>query len=269
MNLSNYKISQSAFTYFQQLIFDVAGITISDAKKALVVSRLTRRLRIHHLDSFDHYVRELKKGLLKTEQQHIIDLLTTNETYFFREEKHFTYLVNYLKNRSDHNMIRIWSAASSTGEEAYSIAMVLVTYWRSDWEIIASDINQNVLHIAQQGHYSMSAAQRIPKEYLQKYCLKGINSQSGTFLLRPEIKRKVHFRQINLNQVLPNDIGIFDIIFLRNTLIYFDLPIKSRIVKQLVAKLKTGGIFIIGHSESLNHIQHTLTLQQATIYKKK
>lgn len=263
------EISDAEFKNFKFWIYEKAGINLSDHKKALVMGRLSPRLRHHSLEKYGDYFDLLTSAKQSVELQIAIDLLTTNETYFFREPKHFDFLRDeILSKHKPGRQMRIWSAASSTGEEAYSLAMTLNhSIGDSPWEIIASDLSSRVLERARSGHYSMDRSRHIPKEYLHKYCLKGVKEHEGTFLINASLKRRVKFIQINLNERLP-DMGEFDVIVLRNVMIYFNLETKRQVVARLMPYLKSGGYFLIGHSESLNGITDVVQPVKPAIYRK-
>ncbi|MGE5452089.1 MAG: CheR family methyltransferase [Acidobacteriota bacterium] len=261
-------LSDKEFKGFRQLIFDEAGITLSDAKKPLVSGRLAKRLAQHGLDTFTDYFKVITQDA--KERQMAIDLLTTNETFFFREPKHFEFLaetiVPALANQAG---IRVWSGACSSGEEPYTLAMTLahaLGHWR--FEILASDISTRVLATAQKALYPIEDAQDIPKAMRAKYCLKGIGSQTGWFLMDQPVRKRVQFEQINLNATLP-DVGMFDVIFLRNVMIYFSNDTKREVVQRLMTKLRPGGHFIISHSESLHGITDQLQMVKPSIYRKR
>ena len=263
-------ISHQEFVQFQRLIYKIAGISLSDAKKPLLVGRLSKRLRHYGFSSFTQYYRLINSGESADELQIMVDLLTTNETYFFREPTHFDFLRNeIIAKRSSSAPFRVWSAASSSGEEAYSIAMTLAeTLDTAPWEIIGSDISTKVLAKASTGHYSLERTDGIPPGYMRKYCLKGVRSHAGSFLVAPELRKNVNFFQINLMHPVVADIGDFDVIFLRNVMIYFDPETKTRVVHNLLPRLKKGGHFIIGHSETLNGITDRVLSVRPTIYRK-
>ncbi len=259
-------MSDSEYRRIQQFIAKEAGITLGPAKKPLVMGRLGKRLRATGCTNYDIYLHLLDKNA--DERQQAVDLLTTNETYFFREPKHFAFLSEQaIPGLSLQSTVRIWSAASSSGEEAYSIAMVLAERRGKNWEILGSDLSSKVLAIAKQGIYSLERAEKIPKAYLKRYCLRGVGSQEGYFSIAPELRRNVKFSKINLNSQLPV-LEEFDIIFLRNVLIYFDLPEKKSICHRLLGQLRQGGYFFVGHSESLNGIVDGLSLIQPSVYQK-
>ena len=268
--MSESAISDQEFALFQRLIYKIAGISLSDSKKVLLVGRLQKRLRHYQLDSYSQYYRMLANGEHPEELQVMVDLLTTNETYFFREPKHFDFLRQHiLRGWRGERPFRVWSAASSSGEEAYTIAMVLAdTLASKAWEIVGSDISTQVLDKARQGHYPMTRIDGIPRPFLSKFCRKGVRSQEGTFLINAELRARVNFLQVNLTQPVTADVGLFDVIFLRNVMIYFDNDTKRRVVSHLLPHLRPGGHFIIGHSETLNGIVSSLNQVSPTIYRK-
>lgn len=263
-------ITDQEFALFQRLIYKIAGISLSDSKKVLLVGRLTRRLKVYELGNFSQYYRMLATGDHPEELQTMVDLLTTNETYFFREPKHFDFLRDeIIRKRNSAATFRVWSAASSSGEEAYSLAMVLAENMpNTPWEIVGSDICTNVLAKAATGHYSLARTEGIPPGYMTKYCLKGVRSHAGTFLVAPELRKKTSFYQINLMNPVDAEIGDFEVIFLRNVMIYFDPPTKTKVVHNLLPRLKSGGHLIIGHSETLNGITDRVQPILPTIYRK-
>lgn len=266
----NTAITDQEFALFQRLIYKIAGINLSDAKKVLLVGRLSKRLKAHNLDNFGQYYRLLSAGQNPEELQMMVDLLTTNETYFFREPKHFDYLRDeVLAKYRGGAPFRIWSAASSTGEEPYTLAMMLAEYLPSNpWEVFGSDISTKVLAKAQKGHYPMERNEGIPPAFLSKYCLKGVRAQEGTFLISPKLRERVSFSQVNLTLPVDPAIGDFEVIFLRNVMIYFDLETKTKVINNLMPRLKPGGHLFIGHSETLSGIPAPLQTIRPTIYRK-
>ncbi len=265
----NPDISDAEFARFQKLIYKIAGISLADTKKVLLVGRLGRRLKHHGLTSFAEYYRFVASGAEPDELQAMVDLLTTNETYFFREEAHFEFLAKtILAQHPPGRAFNVWSAASSTGEEIYTLAFVLAETLGLDapWHVTGSDISTAVLAKAEQGLYWLDRTRGLPQSYLRKYCLKGVRSQEGGFMISPEIKRHTRFMQVNLNRPLPA-LGKFDVIFLRNVMIYFDAETKRQVVGRLVEQLHPGGYFIVGHSESLNGLTDTLHALKPTIYQ--
>jgi chemotaxis protein methyltransferase CheR len=242
---------------------------MSEQKKALVEGRLGKRLTLHGLASYGQYFNLLNSGEHPEEVQVAVDLLTTNETYFFREIKHFEFLREQaLAARNRVQPFRVWSAASSSGEEAYSIAMVLADCMESTpWEVLGTDISTQVLQGAARALYTMERARHIPPDYLRRFCLKGYGEHQGRLLIERNLRSRVLFRYLNLNVALPN-LGQFDIVFLRNVMIYFSDDTKREVVARVISTMKPGGHFCVGHSESLNNISDAVQALAPSIYKK-
>jgi chemotaxis protein methyltransferase CheR len=261
-------LSEKEFGLFRDMIFDIAGISLTPVKKALVAGRLGKRLRHYGLNSYRDYFQLLNTPTNRDELQLAVDLLTTNETYFFRETKHFDFLRNELQHKSPQGRpFRVWSAASSSGEEAYSIAMLLADcLGNASWEILASDISIQVIEKARSGLYPIARTKDIPPQYLKRFCLKGVGRHEGMFLVDQALRDRVEFRQLNLNSSLPN-LGSFDVIFLRNVLIYFNQETKRQVLDRLVPMLRPDGCFLVGHSESLYGIDTKLKSVQPSIYR--
>jgi chemotaxis protein methyltransferase CheR len=263
-------ITDQEFTQFQRFIYQAAGITLAASKKALVSGRLATRLQERNCQSYAEYLRLLVSGKVPEETQTAVDLLTTNETYFFREMKHFTLLRELASQtlRERQADFRVWCAASSSGEEVYSVAMVLADcLGDARWQVLGSDISTRVLARARAGHYSMQRAMHVPPAFLKRFCLRGVGEYEGTLLVDKALRNRVEFRQINLNATLPV-LGTFDVIFLRNVMIYFNNDTKHQVVARLASLLKPGGHFLIGHSENLNGINESLRAIAPSIYRK-
>ncbi|MCB1310091.1 MAG: protein-glutamate O-methyltransferase CheR, partial [Leptospiraceae bacterium] len=221
-------LSDEEFGLFRDLIYRLARISLSDQKKALVAGRLNRRVRHLRLPSFKSYYDYVHSPAGASELQLMVDALTTNETSFFREPEHFHFLGKEIlaKRQGESKSVRIWSAACSSGEEPYSLAMVCHDRLGTDrWQILATDISRTVLERAERGLYSISAAPRIPEYYLKKYALKGVGNMEGMFTFNDEIKKGIQFRSMNLAERKPCE-SQFDCIFLRNVMIYFDRETK-------------------------------------------
>jgi chemotaxis protein methyltransferase CheR len=259
-------LDEQEFVLFQRLMYREAGVTLPSSKKALVSGRLTKRLRACNCTSFTDYHRMLSHN--GAERQLAIELLTTNETYFFREPKHFEFMRNVVLPARRSESFRVWSAACSSGEEVYSIAMVLADVLGSgDWSVLGSDINSQVIDKARAGHYGLARTEGIPRDLLRKYCLKGKGSQVGTLLIDKVLRERTEFRQINLNQPLPH-LESLDVVFLRNVMIYFSPETKAQVVRRIASAIKPGGYLFIGHSESLNGISSDLALVKPSIYRR-
>lgn len=264
----NQQITDDEFKLFQKLIFEQAGISMSPAKKMMVAGRLQRRLAYYGLRQYGDYYRLIQKPENRQELQVMVDALTTNETYFFREPAHFDLLRAQILPTTTSNPVRIWSAACSSGEEVYSIAMTLSETLRTrSWEVLGSDISTRMLKLAQAGHYPLLRNEGISFDYLKKYCLKGTGPQNGTCLVMNQLKQRVSFKQINLIKPLP-DIGTFDVVFLRNVLIYFDQQTKLEIIRRISKTIRPGGYLLVSHTESLHSLNHDLHLIKPSIFRK-
>lgn len=268
MQVESVDISADEFGAFRELIHRIAGISLAPAKRELVRGRLAKRLKHNGLESYADYFK-LLCGKGSAELQIAVDLLTTNETYFFREPKHFEFLRDKVLAAHPRGVpFRVWSAASSSGEEAYSIAMELAdALGDAPWEIVGSDLSTRVLQRARSGHYAMARADNIPSALLKRHCLKGVGPEDGTFIIKPELRRRVRFVQVNLNEPLP-ELGKFDLVFLRNILIYFENDTKRKVLARIEPLLKAGGILMVSHSETLNGITGNLNVLQPAIYRK-
>jgi chemotaxis protein methyltransferase CheR len=264
------EISAKEFGLFKAFIYGEVGIDLSESKMPMVSGRLAKRLNFHQLDTYGDYFSIISDPANQNERQVAIDLLTTNETHFFREPRHFDFLRDViLPNRIKGKAFRVWCAASSSGEEPYTIAMVLAEHLKNEpWEVIASDVSTRVLQQAQSGCYAMQRAEEIPRQYLTKYCLKGTGDYVGSLLITKELRQRVKFLSINLTQPFP-DIGVFDVIFLRNVMFYFNIETKHKITQQMLPYLRKDSYFIISHSESLNGVTDAYNAVVPSIYRKK
>jgi chemotaxis protein methyltransferase CheR len=259
--------SDKEFQLFQKLIQERLGIFLPAQKKALLSNRLWKRLQACNVQGFGDYYRLILSPQGKTELDKALELITTNETYFFREQKHFDYLCNdILPGIRTGNNFRVWSAAASTGEEPYSIAMTLKDKCISDWELLCSDVNQTVLEQARIGIYPEVRTRNIPENYLRRFCRKGINAHTGDIRINSELRQAVQFFTLNLNETFPK-LGKFDLVFLRNVLIYFENDNKSKILERIADTLVPNGILFVGHSESLHGLSSRFIPIQPAIYR--
>lgn len=256
------------FTRIRELIYKVAGISLSPTKKDLVYSRLARRLRVRRLSSFSAYLRILESGD-GTELVEFINALTTNMTSFFREPHHFPILARHIAHLPNRRNFSIWSSASSTGEEPYSIAMTLVEqFGRFDIpvRILATDIDTNVLEKAKQGIYPLDQLSKLPVERLKRFFLRGEGENEGLARIKPELKKLVSFTRINLLDDQWPLKEKFDAIFCRNVMIYFDKPTQYAVLKKMSRHLQPDGLFFAGHSESFQHATDLFRLSGKTVY---
>ncbi len=257
-------ISNKDFHSFQQLIHREAGIYLGEHKKTLLVGRLNKRLREVGVDSFSDYYRKVSEKGQREELVHMLDCICTNETRFFREPQHFEFLEQQVfpqwemlaNSGRREKRIRVWSAACSTGEEPYSLAMTLLQRFpaSSGWriEILASDLSTRALDRACRGIWPIEKSRDIPQRYLKSFMLKGKRVQEGIMAAGPEIRSVVKFLRLNLNDASYPVAGAFDLIFCRNVLIYFDAESKTNVVHRLMNHLGSEGYLFLGHSESLS-----------------
>jgi len=248
-------LSKKSFDKVTSIFHDVSGIRLGDHKLALVSGRLQRLAQEAGETDVDRYVDRLVNGSFSgQEMRRVIDRLTTNETYFFREPQHFEDLerrVSDSKTSSDE--LLVWSGASSSGEEGYSIAMLLAEKaGRRPWRVIGTDLSSAMVVSARRGLYPLERARLVPAEYLKKYCRKGTGEYDGQLLISGQLRERVSFLEANLMQKLPDELPLFDVIFLRNVLIYFDNKAKEQIIRNVVTKLKQGGVLYTGHAESVS-----------------
>lgn len=266
--LHHPELTDNDYLRFRHLLYANTGIHLGEAKKTLVSSRLSRRLSERSVRSYSDYLHMLDHEEHADELQVAIDLLTTNETYFFREPNHFNFLKQLASNYSGNLSFRVWSAAASFGQEAFSIAMVLEECLGTrPWEVVGSDISTRVIETALAARYPIAQAEKIPAEYLARHCLRGVGSQDGVFAIDRELRKRVAFCYGNLVGDLPN-VGQCDVIFLRNVMIYFDAEVKRKVIGRLYDSLKPGGYLLIGHSESLNGVTEALKMVSPSIFRK-
>jgi chemotaxis protein methyltransferase CheR len=260
-------LAASDFAWIRDFLYARTGIVLKDGKQALVTGRLARRLRHHGLSSYAEYFRLL--GVPGSAETGIaIDLLTTNETYFFREPTHFDFLRQMVQERVIASRpVRVWSAASSSGEEAFTIAMTLEDALDGGpFEVVGTDISSRVLERARLALYPIDAAAKIPPPLLRRFCLKGKDEYDGYLAVSTALTAKVTFRPANLIEPLP-DLGRFDVIFLRNVMIYFDNETKAPLVERVTRLLRPGGFLLVSHSETLSGMQGGLRLVRPSIYQ--
>lgn len=245
-------MSDRTFQQIANLMHQTVGLSFNDSKKALVSSRLSQRMQRLGVNSYEDYLALISGDQDEGEFQMAIDLLTTNETYFFREPKHFDLLERELAKRP-HKPLSVWSAASSFGDEAYSIAMLLSDMQQQgrvgpDWSILGTDISDRVLRSATQAIYPEDRLRHVSPQRLKRHCLKGEGDADGLVQVDEHLRKRVSFGQLNLSKPI-DQIGPFDVIFLRNVLIYFDPPTKRAVVDRVLGRLRTGGLFFIGTAE--------------------
>jgi chemotaxis protein methyltransferase CheR len=271
-------LSSSLFANFQALIYQEAGIWLATHKHALLTGRLAGRLRLHGLSGMKEYYHLVTQPDQQHERAVMIDCITTNETRFFREPRHFDYLSQQVFPRWHQEAtagqrptrLRIWSAGCSSGEEPYSLAMLALKHFPAEqgWnlEILGTDISTRVLEKGRRALYPIEKMKDIPQEYLRAYMLKGRGDDKGFMKVSAELHRVVRFARVNLHADSYPLQGFFDLIFCRNVLIYFDQKSKEKVIKGIVRYLSPSGLLFVGHSEHLSGISPNLRTVAPTIH---
>ncbi|HSY91222.1 MAG TPA: CheR family methyltransferase [Candidatus Binatus sp.] len=271
-------LAPGLFSKFQKLIYQEAGIWLAVHKHALLTGRLARRLRLLGLANMQDYYQLVTQPDQQHERAVMIDCITTNETHFFREPRHFDYLEREVFPKwqreaaaGDRIMrLRIWSAGCSTGEEPYSLAMLLLKHFPEsngwDLEVLATDISTRVLEKARAAIYPLDKSKEIPAEHLRAYMLKGRGDHKAEMKVSPELHRVVRFARVNLHADSYPIQGSFDLIFCRNVLIYFDQESKTKVIGGIVRHLSPSGLLFVGHSEHLGGIAPGLKTVAPTIH---
>jgi chemotaxis protein methyltransferase CheR len=274
------EISPESFAFFAEFITRELGIKMSDAKLPMLQSRLLRRLRALQLSSLDEYRRYLADSPGSEEERiHFISAVTTNKTDFFREPQHYEYLVNtappklYPETGSAPGArITAWSAGCSSGEEPYTLAMVLNEYCqkrsRFDFAILATDISNRVLQQARSGTYEESRIEPVPHPLRAKYLLRSRDRSAQLVRVVPELRQKVSFHCLNFMDRDYRIRATFDVIFFRNVMIYFDRPTQEAVVNRMCRYLRPGGYLFVGHSESLTGLNIPVTSATTAILRK-
>lgn len=255
------------FLLVKRLIHERAGIWLADNKQEMVYGRLSRVIRKEKLENISSYLKKLQESNDEAMWQDFVNALTTNLTAFFRESHHFDTLREFLMSRK-HKPVRLWCAASSTGEEPYSMAMVAreVMGPQADCKILASDIDTEALHTAKKGVYAKDTLKGLPDRYIRSNFQKGQGGNMGMVRAKEELKRMIDFKRINLTDPPPLSVK-YDAIFCRNVMIYFNTETQRKILKYFAKALKPDGLLFIGHSESLSLISDEFHLIGKTVYK--
>ena len=264
-----FEFTPANFETVRKLIYEHAGISLAPIKSDMVYSRLARRLRALNLTTFQSYLDYLQKDN-GPEWETFVNSLTTNLTSFFREAHHFEILINYLREQT-HRPLRIWCSAASTGEEPYTLAITACEAFktlRPPVEIIASDIDTNVLATAAKGVYPEERTAKLDATRLKNFFLKGAGKQAGFVKVRPELQQLITFQRVNLLDARLDVPGPFDVMFCRNVMIYFDKPTQHSILKKFVPLLRPGGLLFAGHSESFLHAADLFRSLGRTVYER-
>jgi chemotaxis protein methyltransferase CheR len=271
-------LTDREFRLFQALIYREAGIHLAECKHALLVGRLSRRIRELELPSFSAYYERVADGGDPAERVRMLDAICTHETHFFREPRHFQYLEETVFPRwkaeaqagRRARRIRVWSAACSSGEEPFTLAMLLMEHFPAaegwDAEVLATDLSTGVLERARAALWPITRAQEIPQPLLKKYMLRGTRSREGTMAASPELRARVRFQRVNLHDARYPVAGRFDLVFCRNVLIYFDAASRAGVVERLLEHVAPDGLFFLGHAETLNNVTTRARAVIPTVY---
>lgn len=268
------KVSDKDFNLFRTLIYTNSGINLGDDRKDLLTNRLAKRIRSGKFESYRHYYDYVMGDSSGHELIQLLNMISTNLTYFFRETKHYSLLQESVlpkliaAKKSQHNRrIRFWSAACSTGEEVYSLLITVLPFldplsaW--DFKLLGSDISTKVLSTAKAGRYARSQVKGVEPQKIQEFFLK----ENQNLVIKPELKRLTKFARLNLLEPFPFK-GRFEVIFCRNVMIYFDNSTKEQLINKFYQILPPGGYFFIGHSENLTGLKHNFNYIAPAVYKK-
>jgi chemotaxis protein methyltransferase CheR len=271
-------IATEDYEFIRKLVYDQSRINLGSDKMELVRSRVQKRLRALGLSDFESYCRLLASPDGQEEFTSLLDVISTNVTEFFREWGHFEYLRDTVlpawqsqSKRNPREPFRVWSAACSSGQEPYSIAILLADFFRAqpaqEWRVVATDISTRMLAAAEEAVYRGERIKTPNPEWLRAYFQKGVGSWEGSFRIKPAIRERVSFRHLNLFNWPYPFTEKFDVIFCRNVMIYFDRPTQELLIPRLAEQLIPGGHLMVGHSESLVGIQHRLKSVRPSVYQ--
>jgi chemotaxis protein methyltransferase CheR len=267
--VKEFDFTRSDFERVRALIYQRAGISLADSKQEMVYSRLARRLRATGIVSFERYLNDLEAGRLGEEWESFTNALTTNLTSFFREAHHFPLLAEHVLKLREQP-ITIWCSAASTGEEPYSIAMTVCEAFNTltpPVQIIATDIDTNVLNTGSNGVYPIDRIDKLAPERARRFFQRGKGAQEGMVRVRPELRQLVTFKQLNLLADKWPLNGPFDVIFCRNVMIYFDKGTQRKILSRFVPLMKPNALLFAGHSENFLYVSESLKLRGKTVYE--
>ncbi|HDR04732.1 MAG TPA: protein-glutamate O-methyltransferase CheR [Candidatus Marinimicrobia bacterium] len=261
------------FDEIRKIVYEVSGINLIEGKEALVSARISKRMRALSIPDFRSYLKYLKSDESGLEMISLIDVISTNVTSFFREQQHFVFLKEIVQSwlNDGQRSFRLWSAASSTGEEPYTIAITMLetlTGVKADVKILATDISTNVLARCEKGTYSEEKVKPVPHMIRDRYFELERLDNEKFFTVKPMIKKMLTFRRLNLSQVPYPMKGPFDVVFCRNVMIYFDNTIRKQLLDEIYRLLRPDGILIVGHSESLTGLNTSFKALKPSIYVK-
>ncbi len=268
---TDFEFSLADFERVRAMIHRHAGISLNPSKQSMVYSRLVRRVRALHSTDFTSYLDALEGGRTPAgEWQEFVNALTTNLTSFYREAHHFPVVAEHALRMAEKGPVRVWCCAASTGEEPYTLAITMMEAFGSltpPVQIVATDIDTNVLAKAERGVYAIETVEKLPPEQLKRYFLRGSGAQSGLARVRPEVRALLRFAPLNLLDKRLALEGRFDAIFCRNVMIYFDKLTQYAVLEKLAARLTPQGLLFAGHSENFSQVRDLFELQGKTVYR--
>ena len=261
------------FEEFRSLVYETSGISLGDGKESLVSSRIGKRMRILGMEDFQTYLDCLRDGSEGDEMVHMLDAISTNTTSFFRESEHFSFIRDTVTEwaRKGRKRFRFWSAASSSGEEPYTLAMTLSECGfgaDTDTRILATDISTRILASAREGVYAQNKMGGLPPELIRKYFQPVRGSLPASFAAQDRLKSMISFQRLNLSTPPFPMRGPMDLILVRNVMIYFDNEVRSRLLRECYRLLKPGGYLLVGHAESLTGLVKEFKCIRPSIYLK-
>ncbi|HBA84079.1 MAG TPA: chemotaxis protein CheR [Verrucomicrobia bacterium] len=265
-------LDKKTFHKFAQLIYEKCGITLGEKKEALVQARVGKRMRALGLTDFEAYFQQVEKDDSGEEVTALLDAISTNVTHFFREPRHFELLGQLVKEweAKGQTRFRVWCAASSTGEEPYSLAITLNEHLSDarDAKILATDISTRVLEKARQGVYEERHMESVPRTYQTKYFRKELHAEPVRYRVDPSLQKMVTFGRVNLSTPPFPLKGPLDVVFCRNVMIYFDNKVRSRLLDNFFSLLRPKGYLMVGHAESLSGMLSQFKSVEPSVYIK-
>ncbi len=261
------------FESFRQIVYDKSGITLGPSKEALVAARVGKRMRTLGMSQYRQYLDHVVQDRTGDEMVQLLDAISTNVTSFFRESDHFTFLSDAVRGwiGKGQRRLRIWSAASSTGEEPYTIAMTLreaIDQPGIDTKILATDLSTRVLKICHEGAYDESKVKTVSRDLLHKYFDRRSDPDKTRYVVNQRLRSLVTFARLNLSTPPFPMQGPFDVVFCRNVMIYFDNDVRRRLLREINRLLRPGGYLMVGHAESLTGMLLDLKVVKPSIYVK-
>ncbi len=271
MNLMAAELTDPQFRKVSRIIYRLCGINLKDGKEALVRARLMKRLRALKMANFEEYIKFIESEEGITELGSMVDVMTTNKTSFFREREHFTYLGESILPEMEGHRQRFWTAACSSGEEAYSLGILLRDRIRDidtkDVKILATDISTSVLEKARKAIYGEEAVKSIPEQLLKRYFIRKHDGMTAYYQVKANVRDMVKVARLNLVDSWPMK-GLFNVIFCRNVMIYFDRQTQEELINRFWYFLEPGGHLFVGHSEGLSAISHKFRYVRPAVYRK-